>query len=95
MSVTLNARMYPIRTMDLEVASQAPWHSRVQVGFGTGLPIYPKKLVIGNNRKLFPKQSVQPVILKTDSNQLIKMVAIFWGPFRQYLLSHFCTKRRL
>ena len=50
---------------------------------------------IGNNRRLFSKQLAQPVLLKPDLNQLIRMVPDFLGSFLRYLLSHFCTKQRL
>ena len=36
---------------------------------------------MGNNRRLFSKQWAQPVILKTDLNQLIGVVPNFFGFF--------------
>ena len=45
--------------------------------------------------EVFSKQLAQPVILKTDLNQLVGMVPNFSGSFRQYILSNFCTKQSL
>ena len=69
--------------------------SNCLLGFGTGFTKYSEKTVIDNNGRGFSKQLAQPVLLKTDLNQLIGIVATFLRSFRHYILSSFCTKQRL
>ena len=53
------------------------------------------KMLIGKNQRFFSKQLAQPVILKTDLNELIGIGPNLLRSFRQYILSNFCTKQRL
>ena len=53
----------------------------VQIRFRTGFTNESENPVVGNNSTLFSKQLAQLLILKTDLNQLIKMVPEVLGFF--------------
>ena len=63
------------------------------LGFGTGFTNQSEKPVFGNNRRLFSKPLAQSVILKTDLNQFIGMVPIFWAFFGSTFCPIFALNR--
>ena len=66
--------------------------AEVPEGFGTGFTNELAKPFMRNDRRLFLKQLAQPVTLKSNLNQFIRMGPNFLGSFRKYILLNFCTK---
>ena len=65
------------------------------IWFGSSVTNSSAKLLIGNSARVFSKQSAQLVILQSNLNHLIRLVANFEGSFGQIILSNFQTKTML
>ena len=78
----------------LNVHLQFPLSNCFPVGFGTGFTDESENPVIGNHQRSFSKHSAQPIILRTDLNQLIRMFANFWVSVGRFIVFNFLLLKR-